>query len=105
MQFLFKNKIAPNPFVQMMYDNDVEFAMVDVKDVAHSIYEAGIRTGLDGKNYLLTSESFRISDISAMLNGEEPKLAPHIFYKNDAATNDLGIAFSPANVALTAFNA
>jgi hypothetical protein len=104
MQFLFKNKIAPNPFVQMMFDNDVEFAMVDVKDVAKAVYNACTTPGLDGKNYILTSESYRISDISAMLNGQKPKATPHIFYRNDAASSDLNMEFSPASYPLADFS-
>ncbi|WP_296313525.1 NAD-dependent epimerase/dehydratase family protein [Winogradskyella sp. UBA3174] len=104
MQFLFKNKIAPNPFMQMMYDNDVEFAMVDVKDVANAIYKLTTKTGLHGKNYLLSSESWKISDISAMLNNEAPKGNGRVIYQNDAAKQDLNIEFSPALVALKAFN-
>ena len=104
MQFLFKNKIAPNPYVQMMYDNDVEFAMVDVKDVATAIYNAGTKNGLHGKNYLLSSESWKISDITAMLNNEAPKGNARVIYQNDAAKRDLGLEFSPANVPLQAFS-
>ncbi len=103
LQFLFKNKLAPNPFIQMLYDHDVAFALVDVKDVAEAIYAAGIRTGLHGKNYLLSSESWKVSDISAMLNGNTPAGEASIVYKNDAARRDLGISFSPAVVPLTNF--
>ena len=105
MQFLFKNKIAPNPFVQMLYDNDVEFALVDVKDVASAIYSAGTKNGLHGKNYLLSSESWKVSDISAMLNNEAPKGNARVIYQNDAAKRDLGLEFSPASVPLHGFNA
>jgi hypothetical protein len=34
LQFLIKNKIAPNPFIQMLYDVDAEWALVDAKDIA-----------------------------------------------------------------------
>lgn len=104
LQFLFKNKIAPNPFIQMLYDNDAEFALVDVKDVADAIYSAGNKTGIHGKNYLLTSESWKVSDISAMLNGKEPESQARVIYKNDAAKRDLGISFNPAVMPLTDFN-
>ena len=104
MQFLFKNKIAPNPFVQMLYDTDVEFAMVDVKDVANAIYNAGTKTGLHGKNYLLSSESWKISDISAMLNNETPRGHAKVVYQNNAARKHLNLEFNPAIVPLKAFN-
>lgn len=101
MQFLFKNNMAPNPFVQMMYDLDVHFAMVDVADVAESIYRAATTRGLHGKNYLLTSESFRISDISRMLNKISPKDTAQVIYQNDLARHDLGVHFKPVHSSLT----
>ncbi|WP_136480901.1 NAD-dependent epimerase/dehydratase family protein [Cognatitamlana onchidii] len=104
LQFLFKNKIAPNPFVQMLFDTDAEFAVVDVKDVANGIYSASNKKGLNGKNYLLSAESWKVSDISAMLNGEKPSGQTRIVYKNDEAQKDLEIEFSPAIVPLTEFN-
>lgn len=104
LQFLFKNKLAPNPFVQMLYDHDVEFAIVDVKDVADSIYSAATTKGLHGKNYLISSESWKVSDISAMLNNIKPSEKARVIYQNDAATNDLGVQFNPAIIPLTEFN-
>ncbi|MDP2238372.1 MAG: NAD-dependent epimerase/dehydratase family protein [Bacteroidales bacterium] len=104
LQFLFKNKIAPNPFIQMIYDNDVEFALVDVKDVADAIFSASTKKGLHGKNYLLSSESWKVSDIIAMLNSEKLNGNARMVYKNDAAKQDLGIAFNPAIVPLTEFS-
>lgn len=103
LQFLMKNNIAPDPFVQMLYDNDVEFAVVDVKDVAEGIYKASITSGLHGKNYFLTSESWKVSDIKAMLNNEQPKNSARIVYLNNAAQQDLGIHFNPAQIPLNAF--
>ena len=104
LQYLFKNKIAPNPFVQMLFDTDTEFAIVDVKDVANGIYSASNKKGLHGKNYLLSSESWKVSDISAMLNGEKPNKKARVVYKNDYAKQDLGIDFNPAIVPLTEYN-
>ena len=103
LQFLFKNKIAPNPFVQMLFDTDTEFAIVDVKDVADGIYSSSTKKGLHGKNYLLCSESWKVSDISKMLNSKNPNGSAKIVYKNDAAKQDLGIRFNPAKVPLTEF--
>ncbi len=103
LQYLFKNKIAPNPFVQMLFDTDTEFAIVDVKDVANGIYSCSTKKGLHGKNYLLSSESWKISDITKMLNSEKPNGSANIVYKNDEAKKDLGISFSPAKVSLTEF--
>ncbi len=93
LQFLIKNNIAPDDFIQALYDNDVSFAIVDVEDVANATFKAATTKGLHGKDYLLTSETYKISDIRAMLNHQEPKEKASIFYKNDLAKKDLGIQF------------
>jgi hypothetical protein len=100
IQFLFKNKIAPDPFFQGFYDNDIEFAMVDVEDIAEAIFLAATKTGLHGKNYLLTSETYPVSDITRMLNQEKPALQPKIVYANNLAGKDLGINFKTAKTSL-----
>ena len=100
IQFLFKNKIAPNPFIQMFYDLDVNWALVDVADVGESVYKAATLQNLHGKNYLITSESYRVSDISLMLNGKEPAGQPSTVYSNALATRDLGVHFKPAKLPL-----
>ena len=100
MQYLFKNKIAPNPFVEMLYAHNVEFAIVSVSDVAEGIFRAATTTGLHGKTYLLTSESYKISDITLMLNGQAPAEAARLVYSNELATQDLGMQFQPAHVPL-----
>ena len=95
LQFLIKNKIAPNDFIQFLYDNDVPFAIVDVADVAQAIFKATTTIGLHGKDYLLSSETYKVSDIHEMLNGREPHSKAQIIYKNDLAKRDLGISFRP----------
>ena len=100
IQFLFKNKIAPNPFIQMLYDMDLLWAMVDVEDVAEAIYKVATTPNLHGKNYLLSSESYRISDIILMLNDQAPAGDPVVVYSSDLAKNDLGITFKPASIPL-----
>jgi dihydroflavonol-4-reductase len=100
IQFLFKNKIAPNPFIQMFYDLDVYWALVDVEDVAESVYKAATLKNLHGKNYLISSESYRVSDISLMLNGKEPAGQPQTVYSNALASKDLGVHFKPARAPL-----
>jgi len=104
IQFLFKNKIAPNPFFQMFYDNDIYFALVDVADVAEAIYKAATTNNIHGKNYLLSSESYRVSDITLMLNNQSPAGKPKIFYRNDLAKKDLAIKFNPASVPLNNYS-
>ncbi|WP_166965545.1 NAD-dependent epimerase/dehydratase family protein [Yeosuana marina] len=93
LQFLLKNEIAPNPFVQMLFDTDAEFAIVDVKDVAKCIYKAATISGLHGKNYLLSSETYPVSDVTLMLNGKPPKNKAKIIYQNKLAERQLGITF------------
>lgn len=93
MQFLFKNKIAPNPFIQMFYDTDIELAIIDVKDVAEGVYKAATISGLHGKNYLLSSETYPVSDVSLMLNGLKPKYPAKIIYQNRMAERELGLPF------------
>jgi hypothetical protein len=50
LQYLLKKKLDPNPFVQTVYDNNAEFAIVDVKHAANAIYSASAkkRMGTDG---------------------------------------------------------
>lgn len=100
IQFLFKNKIAPNPFIQMFYDLDVNFDVVDVADVGEATYKAAITKNIHGKHYLLSSESYRISDISRMLNRQPPAGKPTVVYSSELAKKDLGMAFKPASVPL-----
>ncbi|HWR94036.1 MAG TPA: NAD-dependent epimerase/dehydratase family protein [Flavobacterium sp.] len=103
MQFLIKNKIAPDDFIQALYDNDVPFAIVDVEDVANATFKAATTNGLHGKDYLLSSETYKVSDVSAMLNHQEPKEKARIIYKNDLAATDLGIQFRPVKETLNNF--
>lgn len=104
MQFLFKNKIAPNPFIQMFYDKDVPMAIVDVEDVANAIYKAATIKGTHGKNYLLSSETYPVSDVSLMLNHKIPKNSATIIYKNELAQKDLGISFRPVKDTLNNYS-
>jgi len=96
LQFLFKNRIAPNPFIEMFYENDTKFALVDVRDVARGVFKAATKSGLHGENYLLSSETYPVSDISLMLNNKAPKNKAKIIYQNAKAARELGICFQPA---------
>ncbi len=100
VQFLIKNSIAPDEFFQSLYDADAAFAIVDVRDVAEAIYKAATTKGLHGKDYLLSSESHVVSDISLLLNGKEPKKPATIIYKNSLAIKDLGMQFRPVSETL-----
>jgi nucleoside-diphosphate-sugar epimerase len=104
LQFLFKNKIAPNPFIEMLYNNNVYFAVVDVADVSEAIYKAAITNNIHGKNYLLSSESYRVSDVTLMLNNQPPIGKPKIFYSNELVKKDLGVNFKPAMLPLNGYS-
>jgi len=104
MQYLFKHKIAPNPFVEMLYAADVAFAMVDVRNVAESVFNAATKKGLHGKNYLIANETYRVSDITRMLNQQAPVAAPAYIYNNALAMQDLGISFISAKETLNNCN-
>lgn len=103
LQYLIQNNIAPNPFVQMLFDTDAEMAMVNVKDVAKGIYNAATKNGLHGKNYLLSSESYPVSDISLMLNKKEPKHAAKVIYQNSLAERELDLPFVSAQQTLNEY--
>jgi len=100
LQFLIKNKIAPDDFIQFLYDTDVAFALVDVRDVADATFKAATLLGLHGKNYLLSSETYKVSDMHLMLNQKDPIEKASIVYKNDLAKNDLGVSFRPVKETL-----
>lgn len=100
IQYLFKNKIAPNPFLERLFATDAAFSMVDVRDVAEAIFQAATRNGLHGKNYLIASESYKISDISQMLNQQFPLAAGANVYDSALAQKDFGLAFMPAQETL-----
>ncbi len=104
LQHLFKNKLAPNSFLEMLYEQDVEFAMVDVNDVAESIFRAAVLKGNHGKNYLISSDSWKVSDIVLMLNNKRPKGKSHMVYSNKLATEELGVVFKPSQVPLHQFS-
>ena len=104
IQFLFKNKIAPNPFIQMIYDLDVLWALVDVEDVAEAIFRAATTKNIHGKNYLLSGESYRVSDVTLMLNNQPPIGKPEIVYSSALATKDLGISFKPVSIPLNNYS-
>jgi dihydroflavonol-4-reductase len=100
IQYLFKNKFAPNPIIQKFYDDDLYWAVVDVEDIAEAVYKAAIAKNIHGKNYLLSSESYRVSDVILMLNNQSPLGNPKIVYRNDLVKNDLGVNFKPATTPL-----
>lgn len=100
LQYLIKNKIAPNPFLEMLFATNVPFSMVDVRDVALAVFKATIKNGLSGRNYLIANETYKCSDISLMLN-QQPPVEPAAFtYDNTLAKKELGMDFIPAKETL-----
>ncbi len=104
LQQIIKSGRASDPFLQTLFNDDVEFALVDVEDVAEGVYRAATMTGNHGKNYLFTSESWKVSDISRMLNGKSPKGKPKTVYSNDLAEQELGFKFKPVKRPLHKFS-
>lgn len=100
LQGLIKAKLAPDPFMEFLYANDVLFAMVSVTDVAMAAYKASTIDGLHGENFLITSESYRVSDMSRMLNGQPPAHFAKQVYSNEKARKQLGLTFQPVMMAL-----
>jgi len=104
LQYLIKNNLAPNPFIQMLYDSNAEMAVVNVTDVAIAAYKAATISGLHGKNYLLSSETYPVSDINLMLNNQAPENLPKIIYQNQLAEHDLGLPFNSVKSTLEEYN-
>lgn len=103
LQFLIKNKIAPDDFMKMLFDANILWSMVDVEDVGEAIFKAGTISGLHGKDYLLATESYKISDINLMLNQHEAEEEGTIVYKNELAKKDLNMNFKPVKECLNNF--
>ncbi len=103
LQYMFKNHLAPNSFMEMLYKENVELAMVDVSDIAKAAFKAATTDGLHGRNYFLSSESWTVSDISRILNKEEPVDKPRTVYSNSLASRDLGVEFTSPQVSLNQF--
>lgn len=103
MQYLIKNKLATNDFIKSFFDNDVTFAIVDVVDVAEAIFKAATTKGIHGRDYLLSSETYRVSDVHAMLNGRPSRGGPMTVYKNDLARAELNMRFRPVEETLNGY--
>lgn len=103
LQFLIKNKIAPDAFIQMLFDTDILFSLIDVEDVAKAIFKAATTKGIHGKDYLIATESYKISDMNLMLNQQEPIEKGIVVYKNDLAKKDLNLNFKPVKECLNNF--
>ena len=104
-QFLAKQRLAPDDFFAMLWQADVEWALVDVLDVAEAINRAATTPGLHGRSYLVSGDSWRMSDIHRLLNQQEPERAPRTVYSSASASADLGVSPSSARVPLARYAA
>ncbi|KJD34960.1 dihydroflavonol 4-reductase [Tamlana sedimentorum] len=100
IQFQIKNKIAPNAFMKMLFSQNIDLAIVNVLDVAQSVLNATNISNLHGQNFLISSESYTVSDVSLMLNNKAPLKAPKLIYKNHRAIKSLGVSFQPVKTTL-----
>lgn len=100
MLYLLKHRLMPNAMMEMVFQHDIDFAMVAVQDVAEAVFQAATRPGLHGKKYILSNEAWAASDVHRMLNGVAATGKPRMQYSNKEAVDDLGLAFTPANVPL-----
>lgn len=100
MQYLIKNKIPANPFIEMLFATDARFSMIDVRDVAEAVFQAATIKGIHGKNYLIANESYAVSDISRMLNNEAALAQAAIVYDSSLAKKELGVSFIAARETL-----
>jgi hypothetical protein len=80
----------------MLFASDAAFSTVDVCDVAEAVFQAAVKTNLHGKNYLIANESYKVSDISLMLNNQLLLSDAAQTYSNALVKNDLGISFTSA---------
>ena len=93
---LIKNKVTDDPFIGGLFAADPPLSMVDVRVVAEAVFQAAVKTNLHGKNYLLANESYKVSDISLMLNGQTPVSEAAFTYSNALAKKDLEMNFISA---------
>lgn len=52
----------------------------------------------------MSSETYKVSDMSDILNNQEPKENAQIVYKNDLAKKDLGMKFRPVKTTLNNYS-
>jgi dihydroflavonol-4-reductase len=97
---LFRHKIAPTPLFQMIYDMDAGFPLVHVEDVADAAFRAATHSGLHGRHYLISKETWRVSDVSRMLNNQEPLGLPVVRVSGELSSRELGLHYKPVAEAL-----
>ena len=103
--FAIKNKMVEDPAIKMFFDQDGEWAMVAVEDLAEAAYRSVETPDLHGEKFLISNEAWRISDMHRMLNGKPTEGSSRIQYSNQKAIERLRMQFKPAQEALTAYTA
>ena len=103
LQNLFRSGKATDVFTRTLFDENIEFALVDVEDVAEAVFSMLTAKPKHGQNYLLSSESWRVSDISRMLNGQEPEAKARMVYSNKLAREELRMNFKSVKKSLQEF--
>jgi len=93
IQYLIKTWTAPDPFMEMVFENDLVFTVVGVEDVAEAICKTAEKTGLHGKKYILSSGSHPVSDLSKIMNGKPVEANGKLLFDNSRAVKDLGMDF------------
>ena len=99
-----KHKLKAGEFVQFLIDADIPLAIVDVRDVAEAVYRLAVTKGLHGKNYLLCSETWRVSDVNLMLENKTPRSPLQPTYLSEQIKSDLSIYFRPVSETFRYFN-
>ena len=104
LQQVLKHKLKAGEFVQFLIDADIPLAIVDVRDVAEAVYRLAVTKGLHGKNYLLCSETWRVSDVNLMLENKTPRSPLQPTYLSEQIKSDLSIYFRPVSETFRYFN-
>jgi len=90
MQYHKKNKIASNPLLKMLFATDTMFSMVDVKRCSKKLFSRQQLLRHTWKNYLIANESYKISDMSLMLNKLPPLNEDRLSLYNSSLARKVG---------------
>lgn len=101
--YAFKHKTVEDPSIKMFFDQNSEFAMVAVDDVAEAAYRSVVTSNLHGEKFIISNEAWRVSDIHHMLNGKPTQGTTRVQYNNQKAINGLKMEFRPAKEPLSEY--
>ena len=103
LQYLLKNKIPANPFLEMALAQDLEWAVVSVEDIGLAATQAIKTEGIHGERFIISSETRKTSDVSRILNNESPLNEASLVYDNSKAKKLLKINFQSSEDALSSY--